>query len=149
MNEFNLAEALKLMSGGGQYSTPTGVPQQQQQPVSSISMSLLPQGFQQAQGASMLDTLTKPDLLNQQLSQATGVPLQQQNQSLFNMGNLGSVLQGAGALAQSWMGMKGLGLAQDQFDFTKSAWQQQYADSRAAYKKEIEDREARRESARK
>ena len=97
------------------------------------------------------DQLTKfqamPQTEQLKFMQANNAPLMQQSWLSQNLSGLSNIGQGIGGLAQSWQGMQNLNLAKDQFDFQKSAWGQQYADQKAAYDREIADREARRAAA--
>ena len=40
----------------------------------------------------------------------------------INLGGLGAIMNGIGSLGQIYMAIKSLGLANDQFDFTKKTW---------------------------
>lgn len=59
-------------------------------------------------------------------------------------GILGPLLQGAGSLANLYMGMKQYGLAKDQLNFQKDAFNKQYDANRSLTNSRLEDRQARR-----
>lgn len=42
------------------------------------------------------------------------------------MGGFGDMAKGVGSLAQAWAALKGIGLAEDQFEFGKEAWNANY-----------------------
>lgn len=139
-----------LAATSNPYSTPVGVPYNQQTIANSQAMVPQPTIYEgllnsQDQGFSMMQGLT-----NQNATVPTADPsMWKQFTDFAGSQAFGNTLNAARGLAGAWMGMKQLGMAQDQFDFTKSAWQTQYADQKASYQKEIQDREERRASARK
>lgn len=51
--------------------------------------------------------------------------------------------QGIGTLANSWLGFQNLGLAKDQFNFQKDAWQEQFAIQKEEYEYQKQRRQER------
>lgn len=69
------------------------------------------------------------------------------NQSMFgganNTGWLTGGLGAATGLAQSWLGFENLGLAKDQFNFQKDAYQEQFSMQKEEYDRRRSERDAR------
>lgn len=57
-----------------------------------------------------------------------------------SMGIVSPTLQGLGSLFQAWNGMQTLGLAKDQFNFQKNAFNTNLANQRQTYNTALEDR---------
>lgn len=120
------------------------------------------------------DALNNPTV-QQNLGYTQGINSQQYNTQLANssaasdnwlsrssafggtdaMGNISSgwaapALGALGGLAQSWLGFKSLGLAREQLDFTRNAWQEQFNMQKEEYdfqKKRRDERMANYEAS--
>lgn len=58
-----------------------------------------------------------------------------------------NALNAGNGLLQSWLGFQQLGMAQDQFDFQKNAWNAQYNDNKTMLNTQMADRQAARYAA--
>lgn len=59
---------------------------------------------------------------------------------LSNGNNLGTVVQGIGALTNAYLGFRQLSMAKDQLNFQKSSWAKNFANSVSTYNTSLEDR---------
>jgi len=66
---------------------------------------------------------------------------------ISNQGYAAPVLGAIGGIAQSWLGMKQLGLAEEQFDFKKDAWQKEYNNQTTLTNARLRDRQSSRVAA--
>lgn len=58
----------------------------------------------------------------------------------FNIGSVGTIAQGIGALGSAYLGFKNYGLAKDQLNFSKTAFNANLNNSIRAYNNSLEDR---------
>jgi hypothetical protein len=58
----------------------------------------------------------------------------------FNIGSMGQIVQGIGALGSAYLGIKNYGLAKDQLKFSKEAFNANLNNSIRAYNNSLEDR---------
>ena len=61
----------------------------------------------------------------------------------WNWGNIGEGLQGASSIADSYINYMNFKNAEDQLNFTKDAWQQNYDQSLAAYNRQVERQDSK------
>lgn len=58
----------------------------------------------------------------------------------FNFGNLGSIMQGVGSIANIYSALKSIGIAEDQLDFQKEAYSTNLENQEQSYNTSLEDR---------